>query len=269
MYRLPALSSAAVAALLFSAVAHHALADPPDILRDYRFITSRSTVHVTGGFAGWDMDLAIRGDFGLVTGYEYSEDPTAHIPTIHPYAKFVDVDAILFNPLSMAPMPVPGWDLQQTLNLEGLDGTFQQGHPTRLFFRGLEGQGFPIELQATMRGRLLHITGENDPGCCDFYHYKIDALAYQKPYPDWNVDNMIDAADYVSLRKLAGNEDPDEYGAWQELFGANVAESVSGSSLASGSSPAVPEPAALALLLISALAFPDIVVRRAARRASV
>lgn len=244
-----------------SAVSLHALADPPDILRDYRFITSRSTVHVTGGFAGWDMDQAIQGDFGLVTGYEYSTDPSAHIPVLRPYAQFVDVHAILFNPLSMAPMPVPGWDLQQTLNLEGLDGTFQSGYPTKLFFRGVEGQGFPMEVLATMRGRLLHITGENEPGCCDFFHYKIDALAYLKPFPDWNVDDTIDAADFVSLRKLAGLEDPDEYGAWQELFGADVAEVTS----ADAASTAVPEPAAIVLLLISAFVLPDRFMRRVAR----
>jgi hypothetical protein len=269
MYRFRSLWSSAIALLLCLVVPQISLADPPDILRDYRFITSRSTVHVTGGFAGWDMDLAIRGDFGLFTGYEYSNDPSSGVPTISPYAQFVDVNAILFNPLSMAPMPVPGWDLQQTLNLEGLEGTFQPGNPTKLFFRGLEGQDFPIELQATMRGRLLHITGENEPGCCDFYHYKVDALAYLKPFPDWNVDDTIDAADYVSLRKLAGTADPDEYDAWQELFAANVADEGSVSSSASATSPAVPEPTVLALLLISALALPDIVFRRATRRASV
>ena len=135
MNRFPALSSVAITALISSVATHYTLADPPDILRDYRFITSRSTVHVTGGFAGWDMDLAIRGDFGLVTGYEYSNDPSSGVPTINPYAQFVDVKATLFNPLSMAPMEVPGWDLQQTLNLEGLDGTTrvslsQDGNPS-------------------------------------------------------------------------------------------------------------------------------------------
>jgi len=265
MNRFPALWSVAVAALLSSVVSHHALADPPDILREYRFITSRSTVHVTGGFAGWDMDLAIQGRFGLVTGYEYSTTPTG-IPTLNPYAQFVDVDAILFNPLSLAPMPVPGWDLDDTLNLTGLEGTFQTGNPTRLLFRGEDGQGQPIAIEATMHDRLLHIVGENDPSCCDFFEYKIDALAYLKPYPDWNLDDSIDAADYVSLRKLAGIED--EYGAWQELFGANVAEVGSDAFSANVDSPAVPEPATLALLLICALTLPDIVIRRAAKHAS-
>ncbi|MCI0333022.1 MAG: hypothetical protein L0228_07355 [Planctomycetes bacterium] len=259
MNRFMRLSWAAVAALLSAVVAHQALADPPDIFRDYRFITSRSTVHVSGGFAGFDMDLAIQGRFGLVTGYDYSVDPTGQIPTLVPHAEFVDVHAILFNPLSLAPMPVPGWDLDQTLNLTGLSGTFQIGDPTRLFFHGEDGQGQPIKLEATLQGRLLHIVGANDPGCCDFFHYKIDALAYLKPYPDWNLDDTIDAADYVLLRKAAGT--PDEYGAWQEVFGANMADD-------GASAAAAPEPTTLMLLLIGALASPAIATFRAARRAS-
>ena len=38
-----------------------AIADPPDILRNYRFITDKSTVEVTGGFAGVDWPLNILG----------------------------------------------------------------------------------------------------------------------------------------------------------------------------------------------------------------
>ncbi len=259
MNSFPRLLSATVAALLSAVAAQQALADPPDIFRDYRFITSRSTVHVSGGFAGFDMDLAIQGSFGLVTGYDYSVDPTSGHPTIVRYAQFVDVDAILFNPLSMAPIPLPGWDLDQTLNLTGLNGTFQIGDPTRLFFDGEDGQGQPIHLEATLRDRLLHLVGANDPGCCDFFHYKIDALAYLKPYPDWNLDDTIDAADYVLLRKAAGT--PDEYGAWQEVFGANMAED-------GASAAAAPEPTTLMLLLIAALASPAVRSARAVTRAS-
>jgi hypothetical protein len=48
-----------------------AIAQPPDILRNYRFITDKSTVEVTGGIAGIDWPLNIFGGFGLVTGYNY------------------------------------------------------------------------------------------------------------------------------------------------------------------------------------------------------
>src|SRR5437763_3340665 len=84
------------------------LAQPPDILRDYGFIPSHTVVHVSGGLPGYNMDLSIAGKFGLVTGYDYEVSPTAYIPTLVPHAEFVDVHAILFNPKSAAPMPVPG-----------------------------------------------------------------------------------------------------------------------------------------------------------------
>jgi hypothetical protein len=217
---------------------------------------------VTGGPEPYDIDLAIEGDFGLVSGYEYSTDPDSGVPTIHPYAQFVDVDAILFNPLSMAPMPVPGWDLDETLHLTSLDGTFQAGDPMRLFFNGVDGQGQSIELEGTLHGRHLHLSGENRPCCSNLYHYQVDALAYLKPYPDWNFDDAVDAADYVALRKTAGIDE--DYGVWELEFGANMPSDELGSSLLS-----VPEPAAFALLLFCALTLPDIAIRGAATRASV
>ena len=54
-------------------------------------------------------------------------------------------------------MPSPGWDLDKTLNLSGLKGTFTV--PDDLFFLGADGQGQAIRLEATVAGRLLHLTG--------------------------------------------------------------------------------------------------------------
>src|SRR5206468_13024113 len=125
-------------------------AQPPDFLRDYAFIPSRTVVHVTGGSPNYNTDLTIAGKFGLVTGYDYQVSPTASIPTLVPHAEFVDVHGILYNPLSLAPRPVPGWDLDKTLNLSGLKGTFSD--PSLLHFSGVDGQGIPIYLDATLRG---------------------------------------------------------------------------------------------------------------------
>src|SRR4051794_20508257 len=95
-----------------------AFADPPDMLRNYRFITDKSTVEVTGGIAGIDWTLNIFGKFGLVTGYNYDTGgPTAHAPTLVPFAAFTDVNAILFDPQRASPQPSPGWDLDKMLNL--------------------------------------------------------------------------------------------------------------------------------------------------------
>ena len=84
--------------------------------RDRRLCRLRHGLWPSGATSAWSPATS------------YSITPTA-IPDDHPYAQFVDVDAILFNP-SLAPMPVPGWDLDETLNLTGLKGTFHTGNPT-------------------------------------------------------------------------------------------------------------------------------------------
>jgi hypothetical protein len=239
------LSSAAVCIF-----APHSAADPPDILRNYRFIPSHTTVHVSGGIAGYNLDLEIAGQLGLVTGYDYSVDPTAHVPTLVPHAEFVNVNGYLFNPLSLAPLPVPGWDLDKTFNLSGLDGSFRAGDPNHLLFKGNDGQDQPIKLSATIYNRLLHIVGENTPGCCDFYHYEVDAFAHLVPYPDFNLDGSVNAADYVGLRKSGGSQD--DYSDWVSEFGSDLEAEISAAMLAERESllseGSVPEPATLTLV---------------------
>jgi hypothetical protein len=191
-----------------------AIAQPPLRLTDYRFITDKSTVEVTGGIAGIDWPLNILGRFGLVTGLNEEVDPTAHVPRLVPYAAFEDVRAILFDPRRATPMPSPGWDLDKTLNLTGLKGTFSLSAPNDLFFFGADGQGQAIRLEASVTGRLVHLTGgTSDPLCCDFFDYKVDAWAHQLPWADFNADGSVDAGDYA---------------IWQQHFGSNVAAGADG-----------------------------------------
>jgi hypothetical protein len=147
-----------------------------------------------------------------------------------------------------------------------------------MFFRGVDGQGQPFRLMAVQRGRLLHLVGENDPGCCDFFHYKFDAYAYQGRYSDFNLDGEVDRADLdilmSNLGKSAaasfelgdadgdGEVDGDDFLAWQLDVGAATALSAfSGDAAAAASffaessfsAAAVPEPTAVALALAGAL----------------
>jgi hypothetical protein len=246
------------------------LAQPPDFLRDYRFVPSHSDVHVSGGSSHYNMDLSIAGRFGLVTGYDYEVSPTAHIPTLVPHAEFVDVRAILFNPLSAAPVPVPGWDLDKTLNLRGLAGTFSD--PSVLHFSGVDGQGIPIRLDAALRGPLLHLTGMNSlpptcVTCTQYVGYKVDALAVMRPYADFNLDGVIDNADYSIWRTNIGTQsdasfeqgdangdgvvDASDYVVWRHTLGPATNLAVfADSGLAEGR---VPEPATLGLTFAGAL----------------
>jgi hypothetical protein len=257
-------------AVIFEALIGQASAQPPDILRDYRFVPSHSDVHVSGGSPGYNMDLSVAGKFGLVTGYDYDPSPTAHIPTLVPYAKFVDVHAILFNPLSAAPLPVPGWDLDETLNLSGLTGTFSD--PALLHFSGVDGQGIPIKLDAALRGPLLHLTGMNylPPTCftcTQFVGYKVDALALTRPYADFNLDGVIDGADFSIWRANMGVDtdasfehgdangdglvDAADYVMWRHTVGPATSLGVFADSGLSANG--VPEPTTIGLALAAAI----------------
>lgn len=256
-----------LALCLVSCVASFALG-APEIRRQYQFIPSKSTVHVTGGFAGADWPLAIDGNFGLVTGY----GADVEVPPLDPFARFVDVKATLSDPRRMGPLPMPGWDLDATLNLSGLKGSFQD--PSLLSFRGDEGQGWPIQLEATLHGRLLHLTGENDPGCCDFFHYKVDAWAHLTPFADFNWDGLIDRLDAQTLINnfgLAsdatfaqgdadsdGDVDGSDFFAWQVDVGAVPEMALLGSNIGASAAAAadnVPEPTTLFLFVCGILLY--------------
>ncbi len=254
----------AIGSMIASIAAREAAADPPDILREYGFISSHTVVHVTGGPQNYNMDLSIAGKFGLVTGYDYEPSPTAQIPTLGPHAEFVDVKAILFNPRSAAPLPVPGWDLDKTLNLTGLNGTFSD--PSQLEFTGVDGQRLPIKLDATLRGPLLHLTGTNYlppicASCTPFIGYQVDALAYLKPYADFNLDGKVDNNDLRTIMSNIGlasgasfeqgdaNGDGmvngDDFLVWQRSLGAATNLSAfANSEIGPGT---VPEPTTLVL----------------------
>src|SRR5262249_22911964 len=191
---------AAIIVLLLAVLAGRALGQPPDVLRDYRFIPQDTVVHVSGGPQGYNMDLTIAGTFGLVTGYNEVIDPTAHVPTLDPFAQFINVHGILYNPLSLAPLPVPGWDLDKTLNLSGLKGTFSASNPDQLFFRGADGAGVALKLEADITGKLIHITGgSTDPPSGNSVLYQIDALAHLTPFPDFDFDGAVTVGDLSSM----------------------------------------------------------------------
>ena len=125
---------------LLSQAATNALGQPPDFLRNYRFLPRHSTLHVTGGFAGFDIEANIFGRYGLVTGFDYggpSIDPI--VPSLHPFAKFVDVDAVAITKTHQRPPDVSTLEQKKRLTraivpqragygLAMLDSECQGGH---------------------------------------------------------------------------------------------------------------------------------------------
>ena len=211
--------------------------------------------------------------FGLATGYNGLETPTpspiATLPMLSGHAEFINVKGVLFNPRSASPLP--GIDLDATLNLSGLKGTFTV--PSDIHFTGNDGQGIPMQLEAVTRGPLLHLTGATLPvptcASCGINMYKIDAFATLAPYADFNLDGVVDNKDLhvimsnIGLQTGASFEQGDTDGngvvdgndllEWQRSFGA--ATSLSAFSDLSASGTAVPEPAGVALVSMLLMLF--------------
>ena len=175
-------------ALLPALAAEPAVAQPPDFLRSYQFVTRHSTLGVQGGFAGFHFELPIYGTFDFMTGYR------PELPSLNPYAAFLNVDAEAINPTDFGPY---SFDIDGSLNLSGLSGApLPVNAPFDLYrFEGTDGQGAPMELYVATLDRWLYMKGENSPGCCDFFEYEISALARQRPHPDFNNDGLVDHHD--------------------------------------------------------------------------
>src|SRR5262249_34808302 len=152
-----------------------------------------STVEVSGGLPVFSVDWNVAGKFGLDTGYDGlltpTPPPTTTPPVLSGHASFVNVDAYMFHPMSAGPASAVAIDLNQTLNLTCLKGTFKV--PSDIHFTGDDGQGIPMQLEAVTRGPLLHLTGATLPvptcATCGINMYKIDAYAFLGPFADFNL----------------------------------------------------------------------------------
>jgi hypothetical protein len=237
-----------------------AVADPPLFLTDYRFITPKSVVDVRSSTGTNEMQLNILGRFGLERGWNEEVDPATSLPQLVPFAQFTDVKGILFDPRRATPLPTPGWDLDKTLNLSGLKGTFTV--PDDLFFLGADGQGQAFRLEAKITGPLVHLTGGSSDPCCHYDLYGVDAWAHQLPWADFNADGQVDASDYALWRQNFGAAvtpgsdgdangdgvvDAEDYTIWRDQLGQTDGMS----NLTSGQAP---EPASSTLLSVGVVA---------------
>jgi hypothetical protein len=252
--------------------------DPPDILRSYRFLPRHSTLEQTGGIAGLDIHYSVFGSFDLVTGWEYVYDPKPI--SIHPFARFENVDAWAGNPLTASAQ----LDLDRILNMSGLEGSqLPVAAPFDVFkFEGTTDDGSAVTLFASLIRRWLYLRGgtEPPPESADFFTYQINALARQRPFADFNQDDAVDGGDLTTWAShfgpapaaagdLLGSGDANSDGVvdgadfllWQQQVGEAPPAMESLDGILNGAlatlpvASAVPEPEALGLAVVGALLF--------------
>jgi len=186
---------ALAAAILFTSIGHaHAI--PPIHLYEFDFAAD-STLDITGGFAGIDYTYGLDGSFGLAFGYEQVGATPLELQLV-PFVSFAAVDAVLTGPPGYLGPPnfMAGADLDQLLNLTGLDGSFvfPPGHPG-LLFTGVDGQGQPMQVKVTVENKRLHLFGGNNAGCCDMFNYRLDAYADIPLFGDIDRDGFVGLSD--------------------------------------------------------------------------
>ncbi len=237
--------------------APHALAIPPIILHQFTFDSEASRLGVTGGFAGIDEVHGIEGTFGIAIGYDQVYDPTSAPPTISlvPFVSFAAVDAILTRPGLLE-----GADLDSLLNLTGLDGSFVFGPDFRgLLFTGVDGQGQPMKVRVTVKRKQLHLEGENAPGCCDMFHYRLNAFADFPHIGDVNKDGFVGIDDLNAVLSNFGHDVTPMLGPdanWDGFVGIDDLNAVLGdwNAASPSTTTVIPEPAVITVLIASGAA---------------
>lgn len=247
-------SYAALALLLLTAQAQ---AIPPIVLHEFTFDTQASRLQVTGGFAGINDTYGIDGTLSLAIGYDQVFNGPGDISLV-PFAQFTDVDAVLTGPPGL--LGGPGWlagtDLDSHLNLTGLDGTILQSLTgTELLFTGLDSQGQPLSIHASIKNNRLHLQGENNAGCCDMFNYTLDAYADAPMLGDLDRDGFVGIDDLNIVLANFGNNVPPMLNGdadWDGYVGIDDLNAVLANWNAGSPSPAalvIPEPVIIGLLL--------------------
>jgi hypothetical protein len=206
-----------------------------------------SILHQSGGIADLDLFYRLGGEYDFRRG----AGPSAE-------AAFENAD-IWGNLISDQPTPPIVLDVDELLNLEGLEGNRLPfgSHLSIYRFDGVTGDGSTIELFAVTLGPWMYLHGDTEPppGSADYFTNHLRALARKGPSADFNEDGVVDTADYVALRSGRGANTGAGFDEWRQQFGEAVPNldalgALVSAAAAGASSAAVPEPACLGLALL-------------------
>ena len=172
--------------------------DPSVNLDHYRILPRLSTVHQTGGIAGFDIRYRLMGKYDLVHGVGPSTTGTST------RAKFDNAE-IWGNPISDGPVPAIVLDVDEVFNLERLKGeALPVAAPFDVYrFTGETADGSSVNLFASVIGPWMYLRAERSRRRVrpTFSQYRVQWLARSRPFADFNDDGRVDAADFVLSRK--------------------------------------------------------------------
>ena len=202
------------------------------------------------------MNYRLLGDYGFRRSFGPTNSANSSAS-----AKIVDAE-IWGSIISDGPTPAYVIDVDQILNLEGLQGkALPVAAPFDVYqFKGQTSDGSSVNLFASTIGPWMYLRGSTQPppGSADYFAYQLRALARKGPFADTNSDGVVDASDYAVLRKsnlatTSGLADlRQQFGETvPDLSAMDAAISAASGSGVSGSS--VPEPACLGLAIFAGL----------------
>jgi hypothetical protein len=239
--------------------ASHIQANPPDTLAPYRFLPAQSTLTETGGIYPRNIDYRIDGTFDFATHWNLGDGAWGKS------ASFENVNAWAAHPILAYVL-----NLDNVLNLSGLTGhQLPVASPITVYkFDGPTQDGSTVNIYASVIGPWLHLHGGTTPpaGSADVFQYQIKATAHLRPFADYNNDGAVTGADLATWTSTLGKPTPgpmnDDHltdGAglllWQQQVGqtppSDAAFDAAITSAIAAQAAAVPEPAALSLLMVS------------------
>jgi hypothetical protein len=280
MKRFAPLLACLIASMLSAAIAQAQSWDPKPsaFVGHFRFLPRYSILNESGGIAGRDTNFRVYGEFDLYDG--------SRLPVADGWVRFENVDAWASHPILAYVLL-----LDDVLAMSDLKGEqLPVMAPFDVYrFTGKTDDGSSVELFASHLGPWLRLRGGTTPppGSADFFTYRLNALAREIPFADFNGDEAVSKADLASLTSNFGAGlaapaafnagdatgdhvvDGGDFLAWQRQFGvatpplaaldAAIEQGIAAAARASVL--AVPEPSSAALSL-AALALGGALRRR-------
>lgn len=250
------------------------VADAPDAFlgtRHYQFLPGRSVLNESGGIAGFNTNMPVRGTFDFSLGAGVTD---VWPPRIE--AHFSNVKAGGIHPILATVYP-----LDRVLILSEMTGyqvPLISGLPIDVYqFQGKKFDGSSVNVYAALSGSWLYLRGgtKPPPGSADYFSYEIKALARLRPTADFDQNESVDAVDLAKwasrfgLSSAAGASstmgdadgdldiDGQDFLAWQRQAGEtppslDQLDAMLSVALAASAPGGVPEPTAGLLLAIGA-----------------